>query len=174
MAKPTMTLIGSQVLVSPATSVTFSSIPQTYTDLRLVCSTLLGSGGSDYALLMQFNGDTSSNYSYTFLRGSGSSGVSCGNTTSTVNITGVNLAGGSSSSGFASSETYIPNYTSAAKKQIAVWGVEETNSTAINLTTNGNSYRGTSAITSIYIFNSGGSPQFIANSSFYLYGINNS
>ena len=52
--------------VSGVTSYTFSSIPSTYTDLRLV---LLENPGCE----MYFNGDnSSSNYGTTFLSGNGS------------------------------------------------------------------------------------------------------
>ena len=174
MASATMTLIASQVLGSSTANVTFSSIPQTYTDLKLICSTNMASGSADYALLLQFNGDTTSNYSYTFLRGTGTA-VNSGNTASNTSAVGVNLAGNGSNSGFSFSEMYIPNYTSTTSKQILISGAEETNSTTTNMTINSNSYRGTSAISSILVFNSGGGgPQFAANSSFYLYGIKNS
>ena len=66
--------IASQTLGSTATSVTFSSIPSTYTDLRLVAylfHTLPGTGGT-----VRFNNDSGSNYSRTFLIGDGSTASS--------------------------------------------------------------------------------------------------
>jgi hypothetical protein len=61
---------GGSVTVGTATSsVTLSSIPSTYTDLVLIVSGT-ASGGDD--ILMQFNSDTASNYSYTILYGTGS------------------------------------------------------------------------------------------------------
>lgn len=60
--------IASQTLASAASNITFSSIPSTYTDLRLVW---VGTRGG--YLEFQFNGDTSTNYSYTWMDGSSSS-----------------------------------------------------------------------------------------------------
>jgi hypothetical protein len=63
--------IATQTLGSDTADITFTSIPSTYTDLRLV-TTILGTG----ELRLQFNGDTSTNYSYTFIAGDGSSATS--------------------------------------------------------------------------------------------------
>jgi hypothetical protein len=51
-------------------TISFTSIPATYTDLRLVlvCTTVSGGG-----LEFRYNGDTASNYSFTTLQGNGSS-----------------------------------------------------------------------------------------------------
>ena len=58
---------------SSTTSVTFSSIPSTYTDLVLIAS---GSASMSVDLNVRLNGDTSTNYSRTVLSGSGSAAVS--------------------------------------------------------------------------------------------------
>lgn len=59
--------IATQTLGSAAATVTFSSIPSTYTDLVLVMSAIGSSAGSD--LRVQVNSDTASNYSITRLLG---------------------------------------------------------------------------------------------------------
>jgi hypothetical protein len=56
----TYVAIAEQTLGTAAASVTFSSIPGTYTDLVLVLS-VQDASGNTFAL--QFNGDTSTNYS---------------------------------------------------------------------------------------------------------------
>jgi hypothetical protein len=66
--------IATQTLGSAASSITFSSIPSTYTDLRLVVTATAASGGQDVG--MQFNGDTASNYSITSLQGDGGTATS--------------------------------------------------------------------------------------------------
>lgn len=63
----TYTPIATQTVASSTASVTFTSIPQNYTDLVLVFS---GVGGNNISL--QFNGDTSSSYSITRIQGDGS------------------------------------------------------------------------------------------------------
>lgn len=57
-----------------ASTITFNSIPATYTDLIIVVNAAVTSGESN--LNFQFNGDTSSNYSYTQMAGTGSSPLS--------------------------------------------------------------------------------------------------
>ena len=56
-----------------ATDLTFTSIPGTYTDLYIVFDAI---GSSVTNLSLQFNSDTGSNYSYTYLLGDGSSASS--------------------------------------------------------------------------------------------------
>ena len=70
----TYTPIASQTLSSAAASVTFSSIPQGYTDLILV--TNIGDDGSSSNTQIRFNGDSSSVYSYSYLAGNGTSAYS--------------------------------------------------------------------------------------------------
>ena len=66
--------IATTTLGSAAITITFSSIPSTYTDLRLV---LNGKANAVTAnALMTFNGDSGSNYSRTIITGTGSSATS--------------------------------------------------------------------------------------------------
>jgi len=53
-------------------NITFSSIPATYTDLRIV---IIGSSSASSARLT-FNNDTGTNYSYTWINGDGSTATS--------------------------------------------------------------------------------------------------
>ena len=66
--------IATTTLGSAASSITFSSIPGTYTDLRVVLVIPSVSGATD--VIMQLNSDTGSNYSRTNLTGNGSSTAS--------------------------------------------------------------------------------------------------
>lgn len=71
----TYTPIATTTLGSAASSVTFSSIPSTYTDLVLVFNgSNLGSAGQD--IVVNFNGDTGTNYSRTYLLGNGTAASS--------------------------------------------------------------------------------------------------
>jgi hypothetical protein len=67
----TYALIESQVLASAISSITFSSIPATFTDLVIVMQAKCAT--ADANISIQFNADTASNYSYTFLDGNGTS-----------------------------------------------------------------------------------------------------
>ena len=73
-AGSTYTPIATTTLASAAASYTFSSIPGTYTDLRLVVNGLqTGTSGNPYITV---NSDTGTNYSITSLSGNGTSATS--------------------------------------------------------------------------------------------------
>ena len=72
--------IATQTLGSAAPSITFSSIPATYTDLRLV---LVGKSSSDQFFRLRFNSDTATNYSHTMLGGDGAAIISVRETSAT-------------------------------------------------------------------------------------------
>lgn len=65
--------ISTQTLVSGVATVTFSSIPATYTDLRFVVNAALSAVASSS---MRFNGDSAGNYSFTGFTGDGTSATS--------------------------------------------------------------------------------------------------
>jgi hypothetical protein len=60
--------IATTTLGSANATISFSSIPSTYTDLRLVFTGTVTSASS---LRLTFNSDSATNYSWTFLRGAG-------------------------------------------------------------------------------------------------------
>jgi len=172
----TYTLISSQVLGTTASSVTFSSIPQTYTDLKLTCSARDNGSNSVGALYIGYNGDTSSgHFSFTQLNNTGSV-QTASYTSQNYNINYFTEPSGSSTANtFGSVDLYIPSYTLTGTKQVYSFGVGENNTTAANnygVVIQANLYQGTSAITSLNLFPGSGS--FVAYSSFYLYGIRNS
>ena len=73
--------IATQTLTASAATAVFSNIPQTYTDLVLVIEgTFTGTGTTNTRIRM--NGDTATNYSDTWIGGSGSAAAS-GRQTST-------------------------------------------------------------------------------------------
>jgi hypothetical protein len=87
----TYVAIAEQTLGSATASVTFSSISAAYTDLVLVFNGYNATvdGGSPF---IRFNSDTTTNYSYTWLSGDGTSATS-GRDTSKAQI-GLNLVTG--------------------------------------------------------------------------------
>ena len=170
----TYTLISSNVLASAAASVTLSSIPGTYTDLVLRVSARDNSTNAvGDTCNVTVNNDTSSNYSITFLRGSGTAAISAANSgvTSINSATDINGDSGTSNT-FSSGELYFPNYTLTTSRPISVFNVNENNTTAARIYAGASLYRGTSAITSIKLETPG--QNFLTGSSFYLYGIKNS
>ena len=159
MANPTMTLIASNTVGSGGpTSVTFSSIPQTYTDL-VVKTSPTGGGGFLY-----FNSDSTTVHTAKVLRADGGSASSVTqaiwNYIGFMGYTGTNT----------NNEWYIPNYTSSNQKSYSIDSVEEGNSGTHYMDMQANLWPSTAAITSITITNG----PFTQYSTFYLYGIKNS
>jgi len=171
----TYNLISSQLLGSSAASVTFSSIPQTYTDLVLRYSARTDRAGNavdNFALTI--NADSSTNYSCTQLYGSGSTTTSNNIANSTVASFSFGLDGnGATSNTFASGEIYIPNYTASQSKPLSTFSAMENNATAAYINATAQLWRNTAAITSLSATMQIGT-NFLTGSSFYLYGIRNS
>jgi hypothetical protein len=87
--------IATTTLGSGQTSVTFSSIPSTYTDLVLVSGSLVAAAANNF--MCEMNGDTGTTYSTTYMYGNGSSALSGRQSTQYGIILG-GIAGGVSSS----------------------------------------------------------------------------
>lgn len=107
---PTYTPIATQTLGSATASVTFSSISSAYTDLVVVVS---GNTSGDLDVQMQLgNGsvDTGSNYSVTFLYGTGSAAGSSRSSSQTI----IGLGGiYNSGSGIGTNIASINNYSNS-------------------------------------------------------------
>lgn len=156
-AGSTYTPIATTTLGSAAASYTFSSISSTYTDLVLVAN-LLGTTRTDTHL--QFNSDTASNYSFTFIYGEGTGGGTSGKYTAQTDIY---IGEGATNStniihvnNYAKTTTYKTLLATAAYptdgvgKSVGLW-------------------RNTAAINTIKIFRNSGT--FSIGSTFTLYGI---
>jgi hypothetical protein len=146
-----------------ASSVTFSSIPSTYTHLQIRCSVMGNTGISSF---MQFNGDTGTNYVWHTVYGNGSTASSNSGTSQT----GI-LANGFNQ-GF--STTYptvavidILDYANTNKYKVTrnLNGQDWNGSGSIDLASG--LWQNTAAINSITIYTS----SFTNYSSFALYGI---
>ena len=156
----TYTPIATQTLGSATASVTFSSISGTYTDLILVVAGQ--ATGAQRNLLLQFNGDTASNYSATILYGDGSSAGSVRVTSQTsANV------GGIDSTSQSNTIAHIMNYSnSTTYKTILGRGNSSSNIVAAKVAL----WRSTSAITSIVAFLAA-SDTFTTGTTFTLYGV---
>jgi len=174
----TYTLIASSTVGSTAvSSIDFTSIPNTYKDLKVVYSLRTNLSGGPYYfddLGVRLNGDTGTNYSRISLRArEGSVASNKTTTTSFLDIYSGN-AGNATTSAFANGDFYIPSYTSSSAKSFGSDGVSETNST--NDVQSGFAsgiWNSSSAVTSIKIF-SQNATSFVQYSTAYLYGISNS
>ena len=88
-----------------ASSIAFTSIPQTYTDLLVVCSGR--TDGSGNGINISFNGNTS-DYSNKTLQGNGSAASSFGTYNRNA---GMVTDSNQTASVFGSTLIYVPNYT---------------------------------------------------------------
>ena len=135
-------------------SIFFTNIPQTFTDLKIVLSVRGTYVGGFDSMLMQFNSDTTNNYSYTVIGGAPSSYRA-----SNQNVINPFLANGttSTSNTFSNMEAYIPNYTSSNKKSMVIDVVGENNSASVyGLTMTAALWSNTAAITQVYFQASNG------------------
>jgi hypothetical protein len=155
-------------LTSDTTTVTFSGIPQDYTDLEVVISARC-SHSSNCNFYYRVNGDTSSSYSVTRFQGNGSTAVSNRGSSNTVGYIGYADAADSSSSIFGVTKIYVNNYSnSTTYKTLLSKGA--TPGTSGYAAAFANLYRGsTSPITSISFTPDAGN--WVAGSTFSLYGI---
>lgn len=161
--------IATQTLGGNTTSVTFSSIPQTYTDLRLSITYNLTSTNIGR---IRFNSDSGANYSAKYLIAMGSSIYSRSQSSLTYIDFGYELtAPGSSVYTFSLLDIF--NYTGSTRKTMIGQMSNDQNSASGSSERNAGIWRDTSAITSIEIGAVNPSVQFRANSTFTLYGIKN-
>ena len=161
-------LIATTTVDSPsgASSIVFLSIPQTYTDLKLVLSGRATI--ADNAVQGAFNGSTS-NFSNRILFGNGASAAS--NTPANNTVMYQNFST-ETASVFANSELYIPNYTGSTNKAFYSDSVQENNATTSYQVLLAGLWSQTAAITSIGLSITSGS--FAQYSSASLYGIKSS
>lgn len=168
----TYELIEAKTLSTTPSSVTFSSIPNTYTDLKLVVS---ARGSHIYAqanAYITYNG-SSSNYKEILTYGYGGAAGSTSASTDPYIIWGIMMTGGGATANtFGNSEIYIPNYASSNYKSSYTNNATENNGTEGWNAMDTALWSNTSAITSITLTADNGS--FVSGSSFYLYGIKNS
>jgi hypothetical protein len=157
MATQTYDPIASITLGAASSSVTFSAIPQTYTDLVVV---MFSDQTASSISRVQFNGDTATNYSSTNLVGDGSTATSSRATTdSAVTVTSATTSDNISIINIMNYSNTTTNKTFLIRR----------NDAAVTVQLNVGLYRSTSAITSIRLFSN--SSTFTSNSTFNLYGI---
>lgn len=170
----TMTLIKTTTIGSGgASSLTFSDIPATYTDLLLLVSFRTDVGDTQSTLVTRLNGDSGANYSFIALYGTGTGiGASTGGIGSTyTGFYSTVPANSASANTFGSTSIYIPNYTGSQTKGFLGDSVREHfGSTASTQALTNNNWNSTAAINSIYlgIYTAG---NLVENSTASLYGI---
>jgi len=147
-----------------AATVTFNSIPQTFTDLKVVAS--MRDTGAGPHIVLAFNG-SGANFSNTLLLGDGTSTYSQRRTDAIFTFT--NNGSGTTANTFASLDMYLPNYTSANFKSFTLESVVENNASGAYLSLYAGLRSNTAAVTSISF--TAGTTAFAQYSTFTLYGI---
>jgi hypothetical protein len=158
-----MKLIESKTLATATASIEFTSIPQTFTDLVVVCSLRGDQNANNGFTNIGFNSSTS-NFSTRFLQGSGSAASGTG-------VRGIAYLSNAffTSNTFDSTTVYIPNYTGSTNKSFSADSVVENNATSGWQFIVAGLWSNTAAITSIQITPNTGN--FIAGSIISLYGV---
>jgi hypothetical protein len=168
-AQSTYTPISTYTVTSgPTNGIYFSSIPSTYTDLVFVIFGKESTANTSiYTLSIAANADTSSTYSYTYIRGDGSSATS---SRSTLNTFFVGTTTGSSNTPFTVTQGSILNYSNSTTRKTCI------SRSASDMNGSGNTYESvslwpqTTAINALSFYVYGGNG-FINGSTITLYGI---
>jgi len=163
----TYALIDGTTLTSATGTVTFTSISPRYTDLRLVINGR-GTTTTYQGAAIQFNSDTTTNYSWTALFGDGSSSISY-RAANQNNISGEQLPRSNDTSGmFGITMFDIMDYANTTTYKSVLVRNASTGATCISYIGVGLWRKTPEAITSITI---NGSVNFEIGSTFKLYGI---
>ena len=149
------TLISEQVL-GTASTVTFSSIPQTYTDLVLEFIGYGAGTNANESITCQISGDTGTNYSYLYLRGDGASAGSA--TGANMIICYIGQIAANTTTSYSSIYTHFLSYTAGIYKTV----LSHDSSPGVDVNIWANEWRSTAAITSIYVFDSNSSGLVLA------------
>jgi hypothetical protein len=169
----TMQLIAKQTVgAGGAASVTFSNIPQTFTDLKVVMSYRTNRAQIYDQLRVRFNGDTASNYSFKALFGNGAS-VDWDQATTTSLQLAIGQGNSATASTFSNGDFYLPNYRASTSKSVSSDLVGENNATTAYASLYAGLWTGTAAINTILMYPESGG-LFNEFSEFWLYGISNS
>lgn len=171
MPSPTYVALAKTVLTGTATTVSFTGIDTTYTDLVILCSARDTGTGANYTIDVRLNGNTNADFSTTSLEGSGSAAASGRWSATSIGRAGMSDGGSQTANTFGSSEIYFPNYRSTQYKVFSSTGVTENNATAAAIRCFANLKSDTTAITQIELRPDTG---FASGSRFDLYGIKNS
>jgi hypothetical protein len=157
--------IATTTLGSAAASYTFSSIPGTYTDLRLIMSSGITTAAQDFYFQVG-NGsvDTGANYSLTILTGNGSAAASSRSSSRNQGLFSWLTVSQTLGNTMATADFMNYSNTTTYKTILSRLATAATSTEAeVNL------WRSTSAINTIKIYTSGGN--LLSGSTFTLYGI---
>lgn len=163
MPTPTYVPLSTITLASTDSEIVFSSIPATYRDLIVVTDSLITNPNTTDSLGVRFNGDTSSNYSWVRMVGTGSTTASASGTTN------LGYSGVIGPANKTPSVIQVMDYSATDKHKTII--SRSGGGSAAWVTAFATRWANTSAVTSIAI-RTDGSHSFTIGSTFSLYGVN--
>lgn len=171
----TYTLISSITVGSGGSaSVEFTSIPATYTDLKVVMSVRDSGASLERNIRLTFNSVGGTSYSQRLLYGNGSSAASYSASSAAFISSFYASAANATASTFASNEIYIPNYTSSNNKSVSIDSVIENNGSSTSMGLSAGLFSDSGVISSIKFIPDNPGDTYVQYSTFYLYGIKSS
>jgi hypothetical protein len=161
--------INTTTVTSSVTSITFNSIPNTYTDLVLITSAYSFRASNVDSLAIRFNGDSGTNYSYTAMLADTTTQTSA-RATGQTNI----WVGNFTANNFNQPSPIImqiPNYANTSMfKTVLARGNSVAGGGYRSVNANFGSWLNTAAINSVTVRSETGN-NFLSGSTFTLYGI---
>jgi hypothetical protein len=171
MALQLYKIASAEVGPTSVANINFSSIPQGYTDLKLVVSGRADGAFDWHQLYLEINGSTS--ISVRMVQGAGS-GTPASYTNSVGEFGPVLNGSTGTANAFGSAELYFTNYAGSSAKPVSVTGISETNAVGIYQIMSAGLYNSSSPITQLTIKPRDASAayrNFVQNSTATLYGI---
>jgi hypothetical protein len=151
-----------------ASSISFTSIPSTYTDLVVKMTARSTVAANNEDITMAINSQSAGSWRVLY-----GTGAAVGSTSSgTFSFVAESNGATTTSNTFANIEIYIPNYTSSNVKVVTSDNVTENNATDVRTLLNVTSMTNGTAISSI-TFTPAVSGSFVQYSTAYLYGVKN-
>ena len=155
---------------STVSSIGFTNIPQTFTDLVIKVSARCTGGGAFGGLVIAFNG-SSANYSLTYVGDANGSAASYTRSAFGSNHLFYIPSVDATANSFGNGEIVIPNYTSSTNKPVSADGVNTNNAATIYQGFSAGFWAGAAPVTSLALTTSGNFTQYTTAT---LYGIKNS
>lgn len=157
------------------TSLTFSSIPSTYTHLQIrLISRQSSASVATGSIKLTFNGDNANNYPYHYLQGNGTSAVATGSSANAwIYLTDASQQNNATAGMFAAAIVDIIDYANTSKYKTTKYiagGDANTATTNESMSVGSGVWMSTSAINSITLSVTG-AVTYIAGSTFALYGV---
>jgi hypothetical protein len=168
----TFELIASSIVGAGGTSsIDFTSIPSTYTDLCLKGSLRSSDAAAFVNYQVKFNNSGGTAYSVMMVYGTGSAAASGSQSGTAYGDYGFQDGAGATANTFANVELYIPNYAGSSYKSWSTDQVQENNATAAYGGLLAGLWSNTAAINQVTLTSSAGT--FVQYSTAYLYGVKN-